>query len=99
PHRDLHSFPTRRSSDLQKLFEVNASHFFGLEKAFYKNIERDSKRLDILKSDFEADLRTFFYFEVRHTKLGDADTLAKNAYLSWEDRKSTRLNSSHSQIS
>src|SRR5437764_8156132 len=65
-HPNLHSFPTRRSSDLQIRPEV--------EEAFCKN---EKRVVDILK-------------DIRDTK--SAERII-------QDRKSTRLNSSHRCIS
>src|SRR5688572_33159238 len=70
-HRDLHSFPTRRSSDLFFLFVIAESgSTTGLFSAMTKPL--------------------------RPSPLA---TLNVRAARSSSDRKSTRLNSSHSQIS
>src|SRR5690349_21972188 len=63
-HRDLHSFPTRRSSDLEKLEQLRA-----LEHGMRIGVAR-----------------------LTHAVLPGIDTAE-------EDRKSTRLNSSHVEIS
>src|SRR5206468_10871696 len=79
-HRDLHSFPTRRSSDLQD---------------YYGDGGRDHIRRDI--NDIRGDQMRLRDLQRRR------DYLA--ARRDWrgvrriEDRKSTRLNSSHDQIS
>src|SRR5205085_12260108 len=78
PPRVLHSFPTRRSSDL---------HCFrrrGLAGG------RDRPRTDALqRSNLPA----------RTATERDTDPIRHRRHLHYQDRKSTRLNSSHSQIS
>src|SRR5688572_32499248 len=64
-HRDLHSFPTRRSSDLIQVYVRRDDICAGEDKTLYNTVFK--KLLDI------------------------GDIIG--------DRKSTRLNSSHSQIS
>src|SRR5207244_12944692 len=81
-HRDLHSFPTRRSSDL------HIADFLGLRVRARQLLE-----LDVL----EAALRAFRFerqIALARVALGDAGD-----FLAVEDRKSTRLNSSHQIIS
>src|SRR5699024_12768665 len=74
PHRDLHSFPTRRSSDFSAL------NFFDAAAPLVTYESVDMSRA---------------WFASRYDK-GSADYI--NCALS-EDRKSTRLNSSHVSIS
>src|SRR5690606_42144146 len=74
-HRDLHSFPTRRSSDLGQRLALYAT-------AAHRTLQ-------------EAGLGTIF---------GDPALAAEginrgNGWIRLEDRKSTRLNSSHVKIS
>src|SRR5699024_11774240 len=74
-HRDLHSFPTRRSSDL-----VIIKLFLDIDR------KEQKKRFDKLAENKETAWRV---------TQGD---LERNARYD-EDRKSTRLNSSHVSIS
>src|SRR2546430_17445969 len=83
-HRDLHSFPTRRSSDLVGMVrdvfraELCPGAEAGGELAARPRLARDFARIGIVRIENE------------HAIFG------QNAH---QDRKSTRLNSSHSQIS
>src|SRR5688500_20042925 len=82
PHRDLHSFPTRRSSDLVA-FELHALHGHFLARIHAvgaRVIEQQLVELLPLHLEGIAELRIDRAFEA-------------------EDRKSTRLNSSHLVIS
>src|SRR5439155_25672390 len=83
-HRDLHSFPTRRSSDLAgELLALTVS-----------DLDFDRKTIRVNKS---ADDRTR---EVRQPKTKNSiATLPMPSALEPLDRKSTRLNSSHVAIS
>src|SRR5690606_41100094 len=85
----LHSFPTRRSSDLKALARqqeelIKTRHT--LRKP-YKKEELDAGDLSALQAIFPASGIQCFYFPLRS---------AEGTYL---DRKSTRLNSSHVKIS
>src|SRR5688572_32411328 len=74
-HRDLHSFPTRRSSDL-KISDMTGC------------VPWDKKHLSPLFTDDDL------------VPLVDPVRQSRNSRLiGFVDRKSTRLNSSHSQIS
>src|SRR5688572_10537542 len=73
-HRDLHSFPTRRSSDL----DVQAAAYAYAWQRVIRNPNIDAFIL--------------------HRHVDHAHEGGLNLGL-WTDRKSTRLNSSHSQIS
>src|SRR5690606_39609713 len=94
-HRDLYSFPTRRSSDLRNEYENNQidQELFVHEKAHITQ----KHSLDIL---FIEALQILFWFnpliylykkamKLNHEFLADQKV----------DRKSTRLNSSHVKIS
>src|SRR5206468_13129756 len=94
--RHLPSFPTRRSSDLP-LMEVNCSSFhenllenelFGHEKGAFTDASDTKKGLVEL-----CDRGTLFLDEVADMPLATQSKLLRL------DRKSTRLNSSHDQIS
>src|SRR5690349_22686699 len=78
-HRDLHSFPTRRSSDLC---------FFAMEQAAQRGI-----KVRVLLDDLGS--RSYPRYKDMLKRL-------TNAGIEWHltlDRKSTRLNSSHVEIS
>src|SRR5438270_10031330 len=76
-HRDLHSFPTRRSSDLR----------VGIVEHFAVAVAQDVGREPPVQP--------------QHARLeaGGQDRLQERLAGWFSDRKSTRLNSSHSQIS
>src|SRR5690606_41177016 len=92
-HQDLHSFPTRRSSDLKKVKETQAEINWQViedntEATF--TIERSSNA-----KSFEA---------IGTLKANTSDVRQKADYSFTDnnpikDRKSTRLNSSHVKIS
>src|SRR5699024_12817559 len=78
PHRDLHSFPTRRSSDL-----------IGLSKLPRNSSPVRLKNRDAIDGRPHAYMRKFGMSRLNFRKLAHAG----------QDRKSTRLNSSHVSIS
>src|SRR5204863_7643813 len=92
PHRDLHSFPTRRSSDLYPELvraETLIAETLQLEeKNFHRTLERGLALL-----------------EAEAAKLGDGQVFSGDVAFTlydtygFPDRKSTRLNSSHVEIS
>src|SRR5205807_4692372 len=84
-HRDLHSFPTRRSSDLRTGPQV----FWGLVVVGQHGLELD---LLLLAGVDEQDLGADVVGE-------QLDHLVGERLGGGEDRKSTRLNSSHLVIS
>src|SRR5690606_41948215 len=83
-HRDLHSFPTRRSSDL----------FFALTIDFMAISFQDWLKL-VFYTDFQQTLATKISFLFSTLRLLSYGILL----ISTSDRKSTRLNSSHVQSS
>src|SRR5690606_41835362 len=97
-HRDLHSFPTRRSSDL---------YFNGYHPQYELYIDLLYNKF----SDFEKHIGNLFYiietnyepYQSVVTKflldLQIYDELNRLHYIQSVDRKSTRLNSSHVKIS
>src|SRR5690606_39509068 len=85
-HRDLHSFPTRRSSDLQKQTPFVFSY--------------DSKKINRnTKLNFENKRGTVEDFLVEASHQGMLSFRQINHSIDVKDRKSTRLNSSHVKIS
>src|SRR5205814_9084636 len=84
-HRILHSFPTRRSSDLEKMIAIVAS------AAQTTLVHLSTVDLVIIAFYFALVLGIGFYLK-RFAKTGEDFFLAG-------DRKSTRLNSSHLGIS
>src|SRR5699024_12077746 len=88
-HLDPHSFPTRRSSDLCMKYRRRCrKHLFRFAKVMCLET-RLSMRRNFMNfvPDFIRKLRLRM-FVTRHMKLS-----------CWQDRKSTRLNSSHVSIS
>src|SRR5206468_7534805 len=98
-HRHLHSFPTRRSSDLRSgdltaVWVPDAAHeaLRDLVRA------REAAKRDQLRARHRLQK-----FLLRHGRRAPAGTTAwSETYRRWiegvRDRKSTRLNSSHDQI-
>src|SRR5438270_2119938 len=87
-HRDRHSFPTRRSSDLigaRTPAGGGAGRLFGRFSAAV-SFKRKGVRRDENRTGQPGDSRAYLSADLRNTARGT-------------DRKSTRLNSSHSQIS
>src|SRR5699024_12016670 len=94
-HRLLHSFPTRRSSDLIPFI---AYHFVFNQ---IKNHEKEAILLWQLLGDLEAayailNYRTTLSVYIKPAFNEEKDVIGKTVY---QDRKSTRLNSSHVSIS
>src|SRR5690606_41697400 len=85
-HRDLHSFPTRRSSDLEPLgFKIDDKKLRRSAVDYY----------DALNFEIHPDFDTFY-----KTHPGKYFFLSRyGSKIHSEDRKSTRLNSSHVKIS
>src|SRR5690606_42063479 len=82
-HRDLHSFPTRRSSDLQN--RVTFDYLGKIpERQSIKNRLTELWNYERFGTPFKRGSRYF---------------ISKNDGLQNQDRKSTRLNSSHVKIS
>src|SRR5690606_41621622 len=95
-HRYLFSFPTRRSSDLFRLSTNEIKN---------KNIQLKpiSIETEIIEEVEEVAVDPNVLIKQAEQKLADANEQAKqlieNAEKQIEDRKSTRLNSSHVKIS
>src|SRR5205085_9699843 len=92
----LPSFPTRRSSDLVLDLIVEAGADYRIEEFQLgkTNIDPSSTRIEVSANDeaaLDSLLELLQVHGVNRTTHGDATLV--------QDRKSTRLNSSHSQIS
>src|SRR5438034_8056313 len=90
-HRYLHSFPTRRSSDL--LSEASAAN----EQEFleYAEVYKQRQQLQHELEKIPADVpESGMLFDVRADEEAKFETAQREL-----DRKSTRLNSSHTVIS
>src|SRR5699024_11648968 len=85
-HRDLHSFPTRRSSDLEleEGFGIDATDIYGLSEVMGPGVALEC----VETKDGLTVWEDHFYPEIVHPET-----------LEPLDRKSTRLNSSHVSIS
>src|SRR5207249_11857690 len=93
-HLDLHSFPTRRSSDLAIRW-LHWINFPVLEVMIWSGLLLSP--IFMLAQDAET-----YFTEARNTNSADIKIYCYTkaiAKLSTEDRKSTRLNSSHVSIS
>src|SRR5690606_42148839 len=96
PHRDLPSFPTRRSSDLGREGATDADHEVA---GWLRRLDRETL-LVATKMDDERHLDTAEFFELYGLGFGEPfPTAAEHGVGTSEDRKSTRLNSSHVKIS
>src|SRR5690606_39301436 len=94
-HLDLHSFPTRRSSDLNSDGTVDMGDMSAEStKANDENVvfRFQDSYFSTKKADVKKDL---IVVEPRQAK----DYKRVEIYMNKEDRKSTRLNSSHVKIS
>src|SRR5699024_12188663 len=86
--RDLHTFPTRRSSDL-KIIDTVLESGRALVLAFNKWDLIDADRRHALEREIQRDL----------SHVAWAPRVNLSALTGRQDRKSTRLNSSHVSIS
>src|SRR5206468_12284528 len=97
--RSLHSFPTRRSSDLRSLCIV---FLCSLNVIFYSFFLKDVSK-DVLEIQTNSSLRGWLFLafisSVVANYMAAMAIRSSNATLAAADRKSTRLNSSHDQIS
>src|SRR5207253_3299429 len=90
PHPALHSFPTRRSSDLEQHQEYGQRHVVQTN-LILQRVPGDSSRLRILQ-----------VLLTREPQVADEESFDPSrcfAHKQAQDRKSTRLNSSHVAIS
>src|SRR5206468_10345256 len=90
PPPDLHSFPTRRSSDLRQRQTVKVFAEMSREETV------GAVALD-LRGNVAAGASTGGIAYMLPGRVGDTPLIGCGVYA--EDRKSTRLNSSHDQIS
>src|SRR5207248_11250246 len=96
-HRDLHSFPTRRSSDLSGIGGID----LGLERAGMRvlwQVECDPYARAVLARRFPDAVIHPDVRRVGAARVEPVDVIA-GGFPCQEDRKSTRLNSSHRTIS
>src|SRR5205085_7204496 len=91
-HRDLHSFPTRRSSDLLDAVDRAAGEGHDVDMAAGVLAEVDD--LVAMRQPGGAVVG-----RPRQAQLQRPDVAREGVRVHVADRKSTRLNSSHSQIS
>src|SRR5699024_11276552 len=93
---NIYSIPTRRSSDLEYFSKITKTwdNIFSFAKEYYENHEEDN----FIK---KADTENFYKSDASMDRLIESiyDTSLPNYYRREEDRKSTRLNSSHVSIS
>src|SRR5206468_9214211 len=96
-HRELHSFPTRRSSDLE--LEIAVKNALTLRRALGENLRLREELADRHGVDGLIGAAPAFRRVVEAA--AEAAVSRVNVLLTGEsgDRKSTRLNSSHDQIS
>src|SRR5204862_7194560 len=87
-HRDLPSFPTRRSSDLIAR-RFHTVILVGIPKLGPENRNEAARFVTLIDA----------LYEHRVKLLAAADAEPQHLYEAGEDRKSTRLNSSHVEIS
>src|SRR5205814_3310656 len=99
PHRSLHSFPTRRSSDLISNEDGTVVTVFNGEIYNYRSLrEQLEGRGHVLATESDTEVIVHLYEEfgeqcVQHLR-------GMFGFAVWDkDRKSTRLNSSHLGIS
>src|SRR5690606_40376444 len=92
-HRDLHSFPTRRSSDLRDvIWQLSGQDgkIYGEAQFDLLNEKAFNWQVPLVQNNATPEM-------VENAKATNADA---KAFLFWaRDRKSTRLNSSHVKIS
>src|SRR5205085_3380860 len=87
-HRHLHSFPTRRSSDLERK-QVGCDELLITPD---KKTVGWSVYVENCCTSYPIPVAVVLYKNGNKTVISTPQTI-------WKDRKSTRLNSSHSQIS
>src|SRR5699024_12786578 len=94
PHLALHSFPTRRSSDLSELIWQQIKHF---DSYFFIESKEIHKNIKLKQSTYRYPTsRTISTSDEKSFELKEESSLKQSSF---RDRKSTRLNSSHVSIS
>src|SRR5206468_5079360 len=97
-HRHLHSFPTRRSSDLSNLSSAPMGIMIGYAYApsfLRMSLSAFSKFAPVRSILLTNAMRGTLYFVACRQTVSDCGCTPATP----QDRKSTRLNSSHDQIS
>src|SRR5205085_12392163 len=96
-HPDLHSFPTRRSSDLNGNGDAARLERAAMRRAVHAERKTAGDRQPRLRQRAPEGARVFDAGGCRIARTHDRELRLREAGAG--DRKSTRLNSSHSQIS
>src|SRR5699024_11982213 len=98
-HNYLHAFPTRRSSDLTAISSEDVSAMeSSLSKSLLSLSNYTDKQAESSQEDINA-LKNVTYGIISTDKPKDFKETLDNIKSRLEDRKSTRLNSSHVSIS
>src|SRR5207253_9374367 len=98
-HRDLHSFPTRRSSDLVTLVPTREALYFCSDTPFETNHIYRYSRQGILSQVAELNGSSIYGCRAREAIFFSTMVEPSAVNRDRQDRKSTRLNSSHVAIS
>src|SRR5206468_13066957 len=91
--RHIHSFPTRRSSDLSIVIPQKDRHQYSAAFNKIANARNARRLVEKLWDQFALGKHQEFGHNLRHARAHAAMAVGAT------DRKSTRLNSSHDQIS
>src|SRR5205085_9764153 len=94
-HRDLHSFPTRRSSDLGHAPDIDLRSQRKMTDVLLLHV-RSHQSMDSFHGGLPTGREGPARDDPTSYRPGRANAIER---MHWIDRKSTRLNSSHSQIS
>src|SRR5690606_40795303 len=95
--RDLHSFPTRRSSDLQERSRIRIIEWLrqmNIHFVFEEDLEMNKSLLEKVKRSLFEPKVPKDIASAREVLIAKSKTYYSNEALN-PDRKSTRLNSSH----
>src|SRR5690606_41601713 len=98
-HRDLHSFPTRRSSDLSKLgLAIDAAFLAQEAYPVFNNIIRTQKNIVDRVQEYPQYIPLVLECEMAVAQKSYSLIQYMTGLTMSIDRKSTRLNSSHVKI-